>query len=69
MEREREDLTPVDMFSGVFSDRNDITGQRFSDSEQPSTPPASVDVNGMGRRKRAEHSKHPPPTLTFLYMW
>jgi len=51
MEREREDMTPVDMFSGVFGDKSEIT-----DSEQPSTPPASVDVDGRGRRKRTEHS-------------
>nr|BDF92383.1 comb plate cilium protein CTENO189 [Bolinopsis mikado] len=56
MEREREDMTPVDMFSGVFADKNEITGRTFSDSEQPSTPPASVDVDGRGRRKRTEHS-------------
>jgi hypothetical protein len=26
MEREREDTTPVDMFSGVFGDKSEITG-------------------------------------------
>ncbi|XP_063675708.1 uncharacterized protein LOC134812281 isoform X13 [Bolinopsis microptera] len=56
MEQERGDMTPVDMFSGVFSDHNEITGRHFSDSEQPSTPPASVDADGHGRRKRTEHS-------------
>ena len=41
-------------------------GRRFSDSEQPSTPPASVDADGRGRRKRTEHSEYLGMEITVL---